>query len=454
MSKQLPPTFEPVLASIKSMLLIVTIASTCLADDWPQFMGPKRDGIWRENGIISDFSNGSPMVTWRVPVAGGYSGPAVSDGRVFVTDYVRKDGDPSPSPNKRNVLQGSERITCFAEQTGDLIWRHEYPRSYEISYPAGPRTTPTVDGDRVYVLGAEGDLLCLGVEKGNVLWQRNLAEAYNTKAPIWGYAAHPLVVGDKIYCLAGGDGSAAVALNKMTGEEVWRALTTTDIGYAPPTMIEAGGRQQLLIWHSTSLNSLDPETGKPFWSIALEPDYAMSIAPPLQAGNFVYVGAIKNKSMVVQLDKDKPDAKLLWRGKNRVGVGPSHCPIVLDSKDPKYVYGVDRGGLRCVELSTGKHVWENFRLMENKRLSNAGTIFIHPVGDRYFLFSETGVLAIAKLSPEGYEEIDRTQPLLDPTHDAFGRDVVWSPPAFANGAMLVRNDEELIRVSLRNSASQ
>lgn len=449
MAKAFSPSYAKYLATIKSLCLLTTIVSTTLADDWPQFMGPKRDGIWRESQIIEDFSAGPPKVTWRVPVAGGYSGPAIADGRVFLSDYVRKDGDPSPSPDKRNLLQGTERITCFAEQTGDLIWRHDYPRTYEISYPAGPRATPTVDGDRVYTLGAEGDLICLHVENGKVIWQRNLAEAYETKAPIWGYAAHPLVVGDKIYCLAGGEGSAAVALNKMTGEEVWRSLTTPDIGYAPPTMIEAGGQQQLLIWHSKSLNSLDPNSGKPFWSIPLEPDYSMSIAPPLQAGDLVYVGAIKNKSMVVQLDKDKPDAKLLWRGKNRVGVGPSHCPVALDSKDSNYIYGVDRGGLRCVELSTGKHVWENYRLMENKRISNAGTIFIHQAGDRYFLFSETGVLAIAKLSSSGYEEVDRTQPLLDPTHDAFGREVVWSPPAFANGAMFVRNDNELIRVSLR-----
>lgn len=435
-------------SALTLLLSTFLIASDAMADDWPQFMGPKRDGVWRETNIVKDFSTGSPEITWRAEVAGGYSGPAVANGRVFLTDYVRTEGDASPSPNKRNKLVGIERILCFDEKTGKELWKHDYPRDYEISYPAGPRATPTVDGDRVYVLGAEGDLLCLRVDNGDVAWHLNLAEAYGTKAPIWGYAAHPLIDGDRLICLAGGDGSAAVALNKITGEEIWRSLTTPDIGYSPPTMIEAGGTRQLLIWHSKSLNSLDPTTGKSLWAIPLEPDYNMSIAPPLKAGDYIYVGAIKDKSMVVKLDADKPGATVVWRGKPKVGVGPSHCPIVLDAENPDYVYGVDRGGLRCVELKTGKHVWENFRLMREPRRANAGTIFIHQIGDRYLLFSETGVLAIAKLSPDGYEELDRTQPLLATTHNAFGRDVLWSPPAFANGAMFVRNDNELIRVSL------
>jgi len=436
----------------RTLLICALIVSSSFAEDWPQFLGPQRDGIWRESGIIRDFSGGQPTISWRAEVAGGYSGPAVSNGRVFVSDYVRTDGDASPSPNKRNELVGVERVLCFDEKTGNELWKHDYPRNYQISYPAGPRATPTVDGDRVYVLGAEGDLVCLKVDNGDVVWQRNLPEEYKTKSPIWGYAAHPLVVGDKLFCLVGGEGTAAVALDKMTGDEIWRSLTTPDIGYSPPTMIETGGTKQLLIWHSTSLNSLDPETGKPHWSVPLEPDYSMSIAPPLISGDLLYVGAIKNKSMVVKLDADpqgKPNATVVWRGKNKLGVGPSHCHAVLDAKDPSYLYGVDRGGLRCVEMNTGKHVWENYRLMPNKRLANAGTIFVHRSGDRFFLFSETGVLAIAKLSPQGYEEIGRTEPLLEPTHDAFGRNVVWTPPAFANGAMFVRNDKELIHVSLK-----
>lgn len=419
------------------------------ADDWPQWQGPRRDGIWREEGILKRFPAGGPKVSWRAEVAGGYSGPAIANGKVFISDFLLKSGDPSPSPDKRNVLEGTERLHCLDESTGEPLWAHAYERPYRIAYPAGPRATPLVDEDRVYILGAEGDLTCLQVANGDVVWALNLTEQYETKSPIWGYAAHPLIHGNMLFTLAGGEGSAVVALDKMTGKEIWRSLSTTDIGYAPPTMIESGGVTQLLVWHSQSLNSLDPQTGKVYWSESLQPDYGMSIAPPLKVNDWLYVGAIKDKSMALKLATDKPDASLVWKGTRKLGVGPSHCPIVADSEDSRFVYGVDRGSLRCVELATGRRVWETFELMENKkRWSNAGTIFITPHQDRYFLFSETGELAIANLSEKGYEELDRTPPLLAKTHDAFGRDVLWSAPAFANQAMYVRNDRELIRVSL------
>ena len=420
-----------------------------LADDWPQWQGVKRDGIWRESNILKKFPEDGPKVTWRVAVAGGYSGPAIANGKVFLTDYVVKEGDTEPSPDKRNVLQGTERTICFDELTGKEIWKHDYDRPYEISYPAGPRATPLVDDDRVYLLGAEGDLICRRVEDGEIIWSKNLPELYSTKAPIWGYAAHPLILDDMLYCLVGGEGSAVVAFDKTTGNEIWKALTTPDIGYAPPTLIEHGGTQQLLIWHSKSLNSLNPLTGEVYWSEKIEADYNMSIAPPLKVNDWLYVGAIKDKSMALQLDKNAPKATVVWRGSRKLGVGPSHCPIVPDPMNPEYIYGVDRGSLRCVKLSTGERVWETFELMKDrKRWSNAGTIFLNQIEDRFFLFSETGELAIGRLTPEGYEEIDRTKPLLATTHGAFGREVLWSPPAYANGAMFVRNDKELICVDL------
>ena len=437
----------PIKLSLALIAWFVPLSSH--ADDWPQWQGPQRDGIWRESGIVEKFPEGGPKVSWRTSVAGGYSGPAISQGKVFLTDYVRRAGDATPSPDKRNVLEGTERLLCLDEATGKLIWKYDYERPYAIAYPAGPRATPLVDDGHVYMLGSEGDLACLIAENGELVWKKNLSESYQTKSPIWGYAAHPLIHDNMLYTLAGGKGSAVVALDKTTGVEIWRALSTPDIGYAPPTLINAGGTLQLLIWHSKSLNSLDPSTGKVFWTVDLEPDYGMSIAPPLHTGDWLYVGAIKDKSMALKLSKDSPTAKLAWKGSRKLGVGPSHCPIVADPRHPDYVYGVDRGSLRCVKLSTGERVWETFALMENKkRWSNAGTIFITPQAERFFLFSETGELAIAKLSPDGYEEIDRTTPLLAATHDAFGRDVLWSAPAYANQAMFVRNDKELIRVSL------
>ena len=150
---------------------------------------------------------------------------------------------------------GTERVLCLDEATGKEIWKHEYPVTYGISYPAGPRCTPTVDGDLVYTLGAEGKLICLSVENGDVVWEVDLVKQYNTKAALWGYAGHPLIDGDNLITLAGGDGSHVVAFDKKTGEEKWKSQTAPEQGYCPPTIIEAGGVRQLILPQPDAVSS-------------------------------------------------------------------------------------------------------------------------------------------------------------------------------------------------------
>ncbi len=150
-------------------------------------------------------------------MATGYSGPAVADGRVLVTDWQRATGDDGkPRRATRAGIPGTERVLCLAADDGKLLWQHQYDCPYTISYPNGPRTTPTVEEDRAYVLGAMGDLKCLATADGTVHWEKNLMQAYRQEPPVWGCAAHPLVDGDLLYCLVGGHGSAVVALNKHT----------------------------------------------------------------------------------------------------------------------------------------------------------------------------------------------------------------------------------------------
>src|SRR5436190_272791 len=139
------------------LVLNLGFAFGASADDWPQWMGPKRDGVWRETGIVDSFPKDGPPVRWRVKIGGGYAGPAVAAGRVFVTDRQLKEGASAPAdPFKRGSIPASERVLCLNEKDGTEIWKHEYDCPYTVSYPAGPRCTPTVDGDRVYTLGAEG----------------------------------------------------------------------------------------------------------------------------------------------------------------------------------------------------------------------------------------------------------------------------------------------------------
>jgi outer membrane protein assembly factor BamB len=423
------------------------VASSTRADDWPQWLGPQRDDVWRETNIVSQFPAGGPPIVWRVPIAGGYSGPAVADGRVFVTDFVRASGPAANDPMSRGAVAGKERVLALSAADGKLLWKYEYDCPYNISYSAGPRTTPAIAGGKVYTLGAEGNLLCLEAASGNLVWAKDLKKEYRIEAPYWGFCGHPLVAGQRLFCLVGGPGSVAVAFDKDTGRELWRALSATEPGYCPPTLIEAGGKQQLLIWDPESLNSLNPATGEVYWSEPLKPDYGMSIAAPQKSGDYLFASGIGKCAALFRLSREKPAAEVVWVAKPNMAV---FCANSTPQIDGDTIYGNDCevGNLRAVRLMTGERLWETFAPTTggNRRQSH-GTVFITKHEDRYFLFSETGDLVIARLSPEKYEEISRAH-LLAPTNEAFGRPVVWSHPAYAGRCIFVRNDQEIVCASL------
>ena len=145
---------------VLTLVTFLLTSATAIADDWPQWLGPQRDGVWREKGLVAEFPSGGPPLRWRSEIGGGYAGPAVAAGRVYVTDRLIARGERDPnSPFQRGATRSTERVLCLNEADGKLVWKHEYDCTYTISYPAGPRTTPTVDGDKVYTLGAEGHLL-------------------------------------------------------------------------------------------------------------------------------------------------------------------------------------------------------------------------------------------------------------------------------------------------------
>jgi outer membrane protein assembly factor BamB len=416
------------------------------ADDWPQWMGPERDAVWREKDILAAFPKDGPKVLWRVPVGLGYSGPAVVGEKVFLTDYVKAEGDVNFDPGSRAVLAGEERVLCLDRKTGKQLWVHKYNCPYSISYSSGPRTTPTVDGNAVYTLGAEGNLICLNANTGKVIWEHDLKSRYQVETPIWGFCGHPLVDGKKLICLVGGEGSVAVAFDKDTGEELWRAVTASQPGYCPPSIIEAGGTRQLLIWDADKLNSLNPEDGTVYWSIELKPAYDMSIMAPRKSGNFLFASGIGNVSVLLELDQTKPDAKEVWRGQKDSSV---YCANSTPFIEDGVIYGCccDKGQLRGVDLKTGKRLWETFKATTGERRGGHGTAFLVKNENRFFLMSETGDLVIAQLLRTGYKELSRTN-LLEPTGNCFGRDVVWSHPAFAGKCCFARNDKELVCVSL------
>jgi outer membrane protein assembly factor BamB len=418
---------------------------TARGDDWPQWLGLKRDSLWRESGTITKFPSGGAKILWRSSVSGGYAGPAVAAGRVFVTDYVREEGEAANDPNARTKLRGKERVLCFDAAGGRQLWKHEYDCPYSISYPSGPRATPAVEGARVYSLGAEGNLLCLDASEGRLIWQRDLKRDFQAPTPVWGFCSHPLVDGDTLFLLCGGPESIVIALDKHSGKDIWHSLSAADAGYCPPMLIEAGGRRQLIAWDPLTINGLDPATGKLFWSVKLEPDYGMSIVAPRQSGSYLFAGGVKGKGVCLRLDADKPEVHELWRTSSDRGVGPVDSPVVPVGD---VMYAVDREGeLRAIELPTGRRLWQTYAATTGGRRANSASAFMVRNGDHFYIMNDQGELIIARLSPEKYEELDRGK-ILEPTNEAFGRNVVWSHPAFSGRRMFARNDKELVCVSL------
>jgi len=432
----------------KVLILAAALAEAFLmvpvvAEDWPQWMGPKRNNQWGIQGAPKEFPAGGLKPLWSTKVSGGYSGPAVVADRVYVTDLVTS-GDTKNDNFGRKSFQGTERVLCIDNKNGEVLWKHEYPVEYAISYPAGPRCTPLVEENRLYTLGAEGDLFCFAADTGKVIWSKQLKQVYKTNSALWGYAAHPLIDGENLITLAGGEGSQTVALNKRTGEEIWRFGTSAETGYSPPTIIQAGGVRQLILVNPEAVNSVNPATGKMYWSIPYAADNGSIIMSPVHSGKHLFVGGYSNKNLLIELDASKPEAKEVWRNQAKKGMSPVNVqPMVIDD----VVYGCDQSGeLMAFNIATGERLWETSKPISPRPLGS-GTAFMVRHQDRFFLFNESGELLIAKLSPKGYEEISRTK-IIDPTNVAFGRDVVWCAPAYANGSIYVRNDEQLIRVPL------
>jgi outer membrane protein assembly factor BamB len=430
-------------------VLLLSCLTVARADDWPQWLGPQRDAVWRETGILEKFPTNGLNFRWRTPIGTGYAGPAVAGGRVYVHDRKLAANTANPANAfDRGRIPGAERVLCLDEKTGRMLWTHEYESPYTVSYAAGPRATPVVHQGKVYTLGAEGHLHCLDATTGKMLWARELTKDFATKTPIWGFAGHPLVDGKKLICLVGGEGSVAVAFDKDTGKELWRALSAREPGYAPPMIYEFGGQRQLILWHPESVNGLDPETGRVLWSHRASVRTGMSIATPRQLGDRLFLTSFYSGSLMLRIQTGAAP-EVLWQTAKASEKDTEmlhsvmSTPVVLAD----HIYGsCSYGEFRCLKTGTGERVWETFAPTTGKS-ERWGNAFIVAQGERYFLFNEQGDLLIARLTPERYEEVSRVR-LIEPNNHDARRPVVWSHPAFANRSIYVRNDAEIVCASL------
>jgi len=422
------------------LALAVLLTSIARADNWPQWRGPTRDGVWRENGLVERFADAQLPLKWRVEISGGYSGPTVADGRVYVTDRIT---DP--------VQQ--ERVLCFNAESGEPLWTRAYDCDYSrVGYEAGPRASVSIDEGRAYALGTMGHLLCLDAASGDVVWQLDLNEKYKLRydSAWWGVSASPLVDGDLLILQVGGEkDSAVVAFDKRTGEERWRALDEL-ASYSAPIVIEQAGRRVLVCWTGGSIAGLDPATGDVFWRVEFLPRrMVLAVASPVVEGQNLFATGFYDGSMLLRLGQDEPTAEQVYhrRGRSETDTDALHSiistPLMIDG----YVYGVDSyGELRCLEAETGDRVWESGDAVPGGRWS---TIHFVRNGENVWMFNERGELIIARLSPQGYEELSRAK-LIEPTTGQLEQrgGVCWAHPAYAGRCVFARNDRELVCADL------
>jgi outer membrane protein assembly factor BamB len=405
------------------------------SQDWPDWRGPNRDGVWEASGVVEQFDSEIIDLKWSVPIGPGYSGPTVSQGRVYVTDRLERPAQ-------------AERVLCFDEKTGEEIWSFQYGSVYEnVGYPAGPRASVVLHSGKAYSLGTMGHLFCFDAGTGRVLWQRDLYTEYEMNMPIWGIAATPLVVDDKIIVhVSGSQNACVVAFHKDTGKEIWRNLDDR-AGYSAPILIEKKGVRVVVNWTEHSLSGLDPENGEIYWRFPWRTGSGMSISTPVLYKDHIFVSAFYSGSLLVKLGEDYTSAEKVWQreGESERKTDALHCvmntPVIMDD----FIYGVDSyGELRCLEFSTGDRVWEDLTAVNKDRWAN-----IHFIrqGDRTWMFNEHGELLITRLSPSGFREISRAQ-LIEPTRKQLPRGVTWSHPAFANNHVFIRNDQRLVCADL------
>ncbi len=420
---------------INLLLLLLIIPSFCKSQDWPDWRGINRDGTWSESGLVEKFDSDELSPKWSVSIGSGYSGPTVSNGKVYVTDLIKK---PSQT----------EGILCFDEETGTKLWEFRYPCEYTgVGYPAGPRASVVLVDGKAFSLGTMGNLFCFDAAKGNVIWQKDLNKEYEIRMPTWGISATPLVIDNKIILqISGSNNACVIALNKDTGKEIWRNLE--DIAaYSAPIIIEKNGVQVVVIWSENSVSGLNPVTGEIYWRIPWNVGSGMSIATPVLYKDHIFLSCFYSGSLLLKLNNNYTTAEKVWQrsGESERKTDALHCvmntPVIIEG----YIYGVDSyGELRCLEFATGDRVWEDLSAVNKDRWAN-----IHFVQNenKTWMFNEHGELIISELSPKGFNEISRTT-IIEPTKEQLPRGVTWSHPGFANRHIFIRNDNRMVCIDL------
>jgi len=424
-------------------LLAITagLAVTATAADWAQWRGQGRDGKSADTGLLQAWPKDGPKLLWTVQdvakVGTGYGSPAVVGDRVYVHGGT-------------TATNAKEFCTCLSTKDGSVVWKTTLETTeaqFKESWGSGPRDTPTVDGESLYVLGTAGDLYCLRTADGKTAWHKNLVRDFGGKVPEWGYSESVLIDGDKLICAPGGGKAPIVALNKKTGETVWKCEAPFDSSYSSAVVAEVGGVrqyvQQLMKDSRGGRKGTGGATvgvrasdGKLLWKVE-DNSYMIAVIPtPVVAGDRVFVTS--GYSAGCKLIKLAPDsnggttAEKVYASKN---VTNHHGGVVLVGN---HIYGhsdSSGGNWVCVDLATGDEVWTATNLKVKGSVTYADGML--------YCYSEAGTLALVKATTDGWSEtgrfdIPKTSPIRSKTQGK-----VWPHPVVANGRLYLRDYEYL-----------
>jgi outer membrane protein assembly factor BamB len=376
-----------------------TLGGQTAGTDWPGWRGPNGNGILREADFDPASLNEGPTILWRASVGYGYSSVAVKD------KYLYTMGNSG----KKDI------VYCLDVKSGEVVWQFSY--ECRLGQYPGPRATPAVDDGRVYTLSQEGHLFCLNARNGKVVWQAHLKKDFGLRSPGWGFAGSPVIDGDLLLLNAG---TAGIALDKKSGKPVWRSKSGPG-GYASPVLFDNKGVRFVALFGQRALHGVEVKTGKTAWSFPWKTSHDVNAADPLITGSGIFISSNYGSGCaLLEINNNKP--RLRWKN----GKFDSHFSsfIYIDG----YIYGndgaafSDRGVFRCLEADSGKEMWS----------ASLGFGSLIALDDTLVILNSRGDLILAEADPKDYVEIARAEGILPRK--------CWTPPAYANGKLYLRND--------------
>ncbi len=396
--------------------LALNSVTDTLAASWPQWRGPQRNGVSEETGLLTEWPSEGPKLLWqRKELGSGYSTPAIVGDRLYILGSSDNDNELI---HALDVSKGGEPI--WSKRVGKVGEPDQKP-----PYP-GARSTPTVDGDRLYVLGSDGDLLCMNAVSGDVVWQKNLRTDYGGKPGEWAYSESPLVDGDVLVVTPGGVDATIVALDKSTGEPIWKAPIEgeEEAAYSSVVISNAGGVKQYVQFLDKGLVGVDAATGKLLWRYDRTAQGSPANIPtPLVHDDYVYTASGRGGGALIKLNLAEGEGRFVVEEKAYDDTLPKAIGGVVLVGD--HLYGTTNDALKCVELATGDVKWQDRAIGAASVCLAEGHLYLH---------GENGEVALVEATHEEYREKGRFTP---PDAPDRGNSKAWAYPVVADGKLFV-----------------